>query len=143
MKIILVVLFISCCTSGFAQKMNKAEAAIMANFAEQERSWSAHDLEGYVKAYHPSEKTKTIGRSGITYGVDNIIKNYQKYYTTENMGSLFFDEISIDKLNSKYYYVLGRFNLDYGSEKDMSQGYFSVIMKKIKGEWLIVADHSS
>ena len=124
MKIILILFFTIGLSCSFAQKITNAEKAIMDNFAEQERSWSAHDLEGYVKAYHPSEKTKAIGRSGITYGVNNILNNYHKYYTDENMGRLYFDEISMDKLSSKYYYVLGRYNLDYGKEKDIRQGYF-------------------
>jgi D-alanyl-D-alanine carboxypeptidase len=128
---------------SFAQKNKKDQTAIMANFAEQERSWSAHDLEAYVKAYHQSSETKAIGSKGVTYGVDNILANYKKNYTAENMGRLFFDNYILEKLSPKCYYVIGRFNLDYGKDNDLRQGHFSVIMKKINGEWLIVSDHSS
>lgn len=140
MRNLIALTFLLISISTMAQK---AATAIRANFAEQERSWSAHDLEAYVKAYHPSEKTKTISRLGVTYGVDNILKDYQKYYNDDNMGRLFFDEITIEKVSSKYYYVTGRFNLDYGKERTMRQGYFSGLMKKHKGKWLIIADHSS
>ncbi|KPM48336.1 hypothetical protein AFM12_06710 [Jiulongibacter sediminis] len=121
---------------------SKAEEGIMANFKEQERCWNAHDLEYYVKAYRDSPESKTIGRSGVTYGVENILANYKKYYNDDNMGHLFFDEITMDRITSKVYYVVGRFNLEYEG-KETRRGYFSVIIKKFGDQWLIVSDHSS
>lgn len=96
-----------------------------------------------MKAYHQSPKTKAIGSKGVTYGVDNILANYKKHYTPESMGRLFFDNYILEKLSPKCYYVIGRFHLDYGKDKDLRQGHFSIIMKKIDGKWLIVNDHSS
>lgn len=136
----LILLF--CLFSIELTAQNKAEAGIMANFNEQEHCWNAHDLDCYVKAYYDGPETKTIGRSGVTYGVENILANYKKYYNDDNMGHLFFDEITMDKITSKAYYVTGRFNLEYEG-KETRRGYFSVIIKKFGNQWLIVSDHSS
>lgn len=138
-----IILFCLIITSSplIAQKTSKAERDIRANFTEQEQNWSAHNLEAFVKAYDSS--AEMISSRGRTIGVNNILKNYQKSYTDETMGRLFFDDFSMKKLSSKFYYVVGRYNLEYEGDQKLRQGYFSVIMEKIKGEWLIISDHSS
>lgn len=141
MKKILIICLLMASFQLVAQKTPKAEQDIMANFAEQERNWSAHDLVAFVKAYEPS--AEMISSRGRMIGAAKILQNYQKNYTDETMGRLFFDDISMKKLSSKYYYVVGRYNLEYEDDQKLRQGYFSVIMEKIKGEWLIISDHSS
>ncbi len=141
MKYLVILCLIFGSFSVFSQ--TRAEAGILANFKEQERCWNAHDLECYVKAaYENGPTTKTIGRGGVTYGVENILANYKKYYNDENMGHLFFDQITMDKVTNKIYFVTGRFNLEYEG-KEPRRGYFSGLAKKVKGKWLLVTDHSS
>ncbi|WP_341226439.1 nuclear transport factor 2 family protein [uncultured Arcticibacterium sp.] len=137
--IIASLLLISCPLLG--QKLSKTEQRIKANFEAQERNWSAHDLPAFVSAYKSS--AEMISSRGRTIGANNILKNYQKSYTDETMGRLFFDDFSMKKLSSKFFYVVGRYNLEYEGDQKLRQGYFSVIMEKIKGEWLIISDHSS
>ena len=57
------------------------------------------------------------------------------------MGKLSFDIIRIEKLSKKYYYVVGKWMLKR-SIGDLS-GHYNLLLKKINGEWKIVADHSS
>ena len=141
MKNILIAYLLIASFPLFAQKSTKAERNIRACFSEQERAWSAHDLDAFVKTYETS--AEMISSRGRTVGADKILKNYKNNYTDETMGRLFFDDLSLKKLSSKYYYVVGRYNLAYEGEEKMRQGYFSVIMEKIKGKWLIISDHSS
>ncbi|MGR3811183.1 YybH family protein [Jiulongibacter sp. NS-SX5] len=123
---------------------SKAEQGILENFKAQETCWNAHDLECYVNAaYEDNPKTMTIGRSGVTYGVDQILANYKKYYNDDNMGQLHFDQITMQKVSNKVYFVTGRFNLEYEDIQETRRGYFSGLAKKIKGKWLLVTDHSS
>lgn len=136
-------LLISLFVSFSALSQSKAKKGIMENFKAQERCWNAHDLDCYVEAaYENSPTTKTIGRAGVTYGVENILANYKKYYNDDNMGHLFFDQITMDKITGKVYFVTGRFNLEYEG-KETRRGYFSGLAKKINGKWLLVTDHSS
>ncbi len=137
----LITLFLLLGTmAAFAQ--SKAEKGIMENFTEQERCWNAHDLDCYVKAYYDDPQTRTIGRTGVTYGVENILAFYKKYYNDDNMGRLFFDQITMEKITGKIYFVTGRFNLEYKG-KEPRRGYFSGLTRKVKGKWLMVTDHSS
>ena len=57
------------------------------------------------------------------------------------MGKLSFDIIRIEKLSKNYYYVVGKWMLKR-SIGDLS-GHYDLLLKKIKGQWRIVADHSS
>jgi hypothetical protein len=57
------------------------------------------------------------------------------------MGQLTFTLIEIKRLSSKYYSVVGRWNLkrtigDIG-------GHYTLLMKKINVVWVIISDHSS
>jgi hypothetical protein len=83
-----------------------------------------------------------IGKSGITYGWQQTLDNYKRGYPDKAaMGQLTFTLIEIKRLSSKYYSVVGRWNLkrtigDIG-------GHYTLLMKKINGEWVIISDHSS
>ena len=83
-----------------------------------------------------------IGKSGVTYGWENTLKNYKRGYPdTAAMGKLEFTLIDIRKLSSKYYHVTGKWKLKR-SIGDL-QGHFTLLLRKIKGQWKIVSDHSS
>lgn len=119
------------------------ELAIRENFKKQEECWNEGSIECYMKAYLKSDSIRTISRGGVTYGYDSIEGNYLKYYPKDKMGKLHFDQMTLTRLSDKSYYVVGRFNLKHPDKEELRQGYFSVIMQKIKGEWLMVSDHSS
>jgi hypothetical protein len=57
------------------------------------------------------------------------------------MGKLSFDIITVKKLSSEYYYVVGKWMLKR-TIGDLS-GHYDLLLKKIKGNWYIIADHSS
>jgi hypothetical protein len=57
------------------------------------------------------------------------------------MGKLAFDIIQIKPLSADYYFVVGKWMLKR-SIGDIS-GHYTLLMHRIKGEWKIVADHSS
>ena len=57
------------------------------------------------------------------------------------MGKLNFDELEVTMLNESSAFVLGRWHLKIGDER--KNGNFTLVVKKIDGQWLIVHDHSS
>jgi ketosteroid isomerase-like protein len=57
------------------------------------------------------------------------------------MGELQFNFIHIEIIGNDQAFVLGQWKLK--REKDEPQGYFTLRLKKIKGEWKVVYDHSS
>lgn len=117
------------------------EVAILANFKQQEACWNKADIDCYMQAYYPSNDIKTISRAGVTYGYENIRRQYKQYWNAENMGQLHFDQLRLQSMTAGFYLVTGRFNLERG--ETVSRGHFSAVFQKIEGKWYMVSDHSS
>lgn len=128
-----------------AQKeaLTKDEKFIKANFMKQEACWNGQDIECYMQAYSTTDEIQTISTGGVTFGYENIISDYKRYFPKGKMGNLYFDEFNFRKLSNKLYFVTGRFNLKFEGREKLVQGWFSVVMKKERGKWLIITDHSS
>ncbi len=108
----------------------------------QEVAWNKGDLEGFMQGYLHSDSLCFIGSRGLTRGWDQTLANYKKGYATrEAMGTLTFTIISVDQLSKKSAFVIGKWHLK--REKDELSGHYTLLWKKIKGKWVIVADHSS
>lgn len=139
MKIILgLALFIS--LTGLSQ--SRDEKKIREILSAQTDAWNRGDIEGFMKGYWENDSLMFIGKSGVTYGWKNTLNNYKKGYPdTAAMGKLFFDLISIKKLSKKYYHVTGKWKLKR-SIGDLS-GHYTLLFRKIDGEWVIISDHSS
>ena len=83
-----------------------------------------------------------IGKSGVTYGWQNTLNNYIKGYPdTAAMGKLDISLVDVKRLSVLYFHVVGKWHLTR-SVGDIG-GHFTLLFKKIKGKWVIVADHSS
>jgi hypothetical protein len=127
-------------TISFAQ--TKDEMAIRTILQTQETNWNQGALENFMEGYWKNDSLMFIGKSGITYGWQKILDNYKKGYPdTTAMGKLFFDLIEIKQLSPEYFYVVGKWMLKR-SIGDLS-GHYDLLLRKIKGKWVIVADHSS
>lgn len=144
-KYLTIILLSFCLIDVHAQKETHPteEELILANFKKQETCWNNEDIECYMQAYSTTDEIQTISTGGVTFGYENIISNYKKYFPKGKMGTLFFDEFNLRKLSKKLYFVTGQFNLKFEGREKLAQGWFSVIMKKEKGNWVIITDHSS
>ena len=68
--------------------------------------------------------------------------NYKKGYPdTAAMGKLNFDILEVKRLSVMYFFVVGKWHLTR-SIGDVG-GHFTLLFKRVKNKWLIVADHSS
>lgn len=127
---------------GFAQKTAKAERNILAIMDAQEHAWNRGDLEAFMAGYWQSDSLKFIGSRGLTYGWQQTLANYKKGYPDqETMGQLKFTILSVDVLSRKSAFVIGKWQLTRKAG-DVG-GHFTLLWKKIGGQWRIVADHSS
>ena len=118
-------------------------AAVLANFQRQTECWNQGDIDCYMTGYWPSDSLRMIGRRGVTYGYEAILQNYRRAYPPDKMGQLHFDQLTLTPLSFEYYYAVGRYNLTYPDQEEPQQGWFSVLLRKIKGKWWMVSDHSS
>ncbi|TNE60537.1 MAG: nuclear transport factor 2 family protein [Bacteroidetes bacterium] len=125
-----------------AQRSAKAEQAIRGIMADQEKAWNQGNLEAFMDGYWHADSLKFIGSRGLTYGWQQTLDNYKKGYPDRAaMGNLTFTLITVDVLSSKSAFVIGKWHLQRQAG-DLS-GHFTLLWKKIRGKWLIVADHSS
>jgi len=120
----------------------KEEKAIRQLLTVQTESWNRGDMEGFMQTYWKSDSLMFIGKNGVHFGWQETLNNYKKGYPdTTAMGKLSFDIITIKKLSSEYYYVVGKWMLKR-TIGDLS-GHYDLLLRKIKGTWYIIADHSS
>ena len=121
---------------------NREEKSIRNLLAQQTAAWNKGDLTQFMHGYWQSDSLMFIGNSGITYGWQNTLNNYKKNYSdTALMGKLKFDLLEFKKLSEQNYFVIGTWQLtrSLGNLK----GLFSLLFRKIKNNWVIIADHSS
>lgn len=118
------------------------EAAIGRMLAAQTEAWNSGNLEAFMQTYWRNDSLLFIGKSGVTRGWQKTLDNYKRGYPdTAAMGKLSFDIIKTQKLSADYYFVVGKWMLQR-SLGNVS-GHYTLLMRKIKGRWVIVADHSS
>ena len=140
MKSLLFILSFSFCIVLSAQ--TKDEVVIRKILKQQENAWNEGNLEKFMIGYWQNDSLMFIGKTGTTYGYANTLANYKKGYPdTANMGKFTSTIISFKKLSVEYYYVTGKWFLKR-TIGDAS-GHYTLLMRKIKGQWVIVADHSS
>lgn len=140
MKMKLLLLFLTVSAFSFAQSGD--EKAIRELLDTQTGSWNRGDIEGFMQTYWKNDSLMFIGKSGVHFGWQETLNNYRKGYPdTAAMGRLSFDIISIRILSSDYSYVVGKWKLNRTIGN--LEGYYDLLMKKIKGRWYIIADHSS
>ncbi len=129
--------------SALAQAKEKNEDAQIRNLLlTQTQAWNRGDLEAFMQTYWKSDSLMFIGKSGVKWGWQETLNNYKKSYPdTTAMGQLSFDIIQIKRLSVMYYSVVGKWMLKR-TIGDLS-GHYTLLLRKVKGRWVIVADHSS
>ncbi|MXV49375.1 DUF4440 domain-containing protein [Pedobacter sp. HMF7647] len=108
----------------------------------QRQAWNRGDIVHYMDGYWQSDSLVFIGRSGPHYGWSNTLENYKKSYPDKAaMGLLTFDVKEIRLLDTANAFVIGAWHLK--RSKDEPHGYFTLLFRKTKQGWKIIADHSS
>jgi ketosteroid isomerase-like protein len=142
MKHFLLILVLSFGIYSCSKSNPEADKAAIINIMKaQEKAWSNHDLEGFMQGYWKSDSLKFYGSNGLTYGWDKTLANYKKGYPTKaHSGTLNFKINDITQISTDAYYVMGEYHLT--RPVGNANGVFMIILKKINGEWKIVADTS-
>lgn len=140
MKKILTLVFLFFIITSYAQ--SKDEQSIRSILSAQTDSWNKGDIDGFMKGYWHSDSLLFVGKSGPTYGYQQTLLNYKKNYPdAAAMGQLEFNILKVQKLAANTYFVLGKWALT--RTKGNVSGHYTLLFKKINGEWMIVVDHSS
>jgi hypothetical protein len=141
MRLFALVLLLLACTKLPAQ-VSKDHEGVTQVLKAQAEAWNRGDMVGYMQSYWKSDSLMFIGKNGIQWGWQKTLSNYQKGYPdTAAMGKLSFDILQVKSISKEYCYVVGKWMLKR-SIGDLS-GHFDLLLRRIKGRWYIIADHSS
>jgi len=125
-----------------ASAQNADEKAILQILEDQTLCWNKGDLDNFVKGYWNNDSVMFIGSKRVIYGYQNTLQRYKTTYSdTAQMGKLAFTILHVKKLSPEYYFVVGKWALSRTAGD--ADGHFTLLFRKIRGEWKIVADHSS
>ena len=106
-------------------------------------AWNSTDLVGFMDGYWKSDSLRFVGGKGVTHGHRATLDRYiQGYPDAKAMGILTFVNEEWISLGSEAGWLLGSWHLEKeGSEN--AQGMYTLLWRKLDGQWVIVADHSS
>jgi len=139
---LLFLVLASSAQSNPAKQMSSDERTIRSEIEKQRQYWNTGNLKSFMDTYWKSDSLMFIGKSGVTYGWEKTLENYEKGYPdTAAMGKLNFDILEVKRLSVIYFFVVGKWHLTR-SIGDVG-GHFTLLFKKVKNKWVIVADHSS
>ncbi|MFN5641276.1 MAG: YybH family protein [Sphingobacteriales bacterium] len=138
-KIIVAVLFFHAFNS-FAQ--DKDKQIVLNILDKQTQAWNNGELDQFMVGYWNNDSLMYIGKNGVTYGYRSTLENYKKNYSNrDKMGQLKFTILHTNRLAKEIIQVVGKWYLTRTIGN--VGGHFTLIFKKINGEWVIISDHSS
>ncbi|MBS1927067.1 MAG: DUF4440 domain-containing protein [Chitinophagaceae bacterium] len=139
---LLPAIFLMLLLSIAARAQTKAEEEVRKILQDQSEAWNKGDLSAYMESYWHSDSLLFIGKKGVVYGWQKTRSNYEKAYPdTVSMGKLQFGLVEVKRLSEVFFFVVGKWKLTRAAGN--LEGHFSLLIKKINGKWVIVADHSS
>ena len=125
-----------------ASAQNKDEQTIREVMNKQVNSWNSGDIDAFMTTYWKNDSLLFVGSKGPIYGWQTTLESYKKSYPdTVAMGKLNFEILRIQFLAYNYSFVLGKWHLSRSIGD--TGGYFTLLFRKIKKQWVIVADHTS
>lgn len=134
-----LIAFVLFCDCGHAQN---GHDEIMAMMDRQSECWNRGDLDCFMEGYWKSDSLKFIGKSGVTYGWNATLDRYKTNYPDKAaMGHLRFDILHLDDISPDSKFMVGKWFLK--REDGDIGGHFTLLWRKVGGQWVIVADHSS
>lgn len=139
----LIALILFCLSiQAFSQNKKTPKDEVEAVMKLQEKAWNNFDIDGFMAHYWNDDSLMFIGSKGITYGWKQTLANYKKNYNSkELMGELTFTNLKYDVLSKEAVYVIGKWEIK--RKETQIGGYYTLLWKKIKGNWVIVRDHTS
>jgi ketosteroid isomerase-like protein len=142
-NILQICLFLLISHLSFSQKVVSPKDEVLKVLARQNENWNNANIPAFMEDYWKSDSLMFIGKNGVVYGWDATFARYTKNYPDKaTMGTLKFDIQKTDFHSESTCWVLGKWHLTRPEKGDVG-GYFTLILKKINGKWLIVSDHTS
>lgn len=136
------------CQNPVQKKVSDPEVdhkAIEKVLNQQISEWQKGNIDGFMEGYWHSDSLQFITKKGIRKGYDSVAYNYKKHYDTpEKRGHLTFIDLKFQTLDhdGEIVQCTGRWHIAAQGTEPEKSGVFSLIFKKIKGDWKIIIDHT-
>lgn len=115
---------------------------IQAVMEQQTTAWNQGNLEAFMNTYWKNDSLLFVGKKGVTYGWQQTLDHYrQAYPSKDEMGQLKFILLKIQPLGPGFYNVVGKWQLF--RKMGNLDGHFTLVFRKVDGNWKIIQDHSS
>lgn len=109
---------------------------------QQSADWNSGDLDAFMSVYWKSEQLTFSSGGHTTRGWNATVDRYRTRYPDKaTMGKVEFSELEFMQLDAGAYQVLGTWDLV--REVNPIGGRFTLIFKRVDGQWRIVHDHTS
>lgn len=127
---------------GSGNTIEDDRRAILAVLEDQAEAWNRGDLEAFMDGYWESSDLTFTSGGRIQRGWQTTFDRYRATYgnAPSTMGRLAFYDVEIHPMGDAAW-VMGRWALDR-SPQDL-EGVFTLVFRHIRGEWVIVHDHTS
>lgn len=119
------------------------DKAVRTVLADQVAAWNKGDLDGFMKGYWDDEKLVFISGGKQVKGFKALKERYDANYRGEGkeMGSLKFDEVTVEPLGPAVALVHGKWEVT--TKKETVGGWYTLVFRKIGDDWKITHDHTS
>ena len=119
-----------------------ASSELRSVLMRQQAAWNAGDIDGFMEGYLQSDALRFASGGDITTGWAPTLSRYKARYSDKAaMGELRFDIKDVTVLDEDDGLVFGQWTLIRDS--DTPTGLFTLHMKKVDGDWVIISDHTS
>ncbi len=122
--------------------IRKPADIVLATLNAQIAAWNEGNLDAFMGIYWKSDHLKFISGVKMTKGWSSTLKRYREDYASdEGLGRLSVDKTDVEMITDDVAIVTGRFN--HNKSGVNTGGAFSLVWKRINGQWRIVHDHST
>jgi hypothetical protein len=122
--------------------LHERKKLILKVLEKQTEDWNKGNLTEFLDGYWKSDTLRMVTNRGVTYGFEKIAATWKKNFPDSTfMGKLDYDVIHVELIGETDAMVTGKWLLKV--EKKFKGGYFTFLIRKLKGRWVIVADHTS
>lgn len=138
-----VFLFLAACASvpaTLTPAQQSAEASTITQMLQaQDAAWNAGDIDGFMQGYWPSDDLRFASGGEVVKGFDRTLARYKaRYPDRAAMGVLTTSEYDIEFLSADAAIAYGRWKVTTASGS--ADGLYTLILRKIGGDWLIISD---
>lgn len=120
--------------------LHEKKKVLIGVLEKQESDWNRGDLKSFLAAYWNSDTLRSVSVRGLQYGWDRLQGNLSRTFPdSASMGHLDYDVIHIEMIGDNDALLTGKWLRK--NDKKFRGGYFSILLRKINGRWLIVAEH--